>query len=544
MRRLSVRAVLLASLILPAWAAAANGCSAGVNGAGGGQFGGGFGGSVIGGHDGTGGGGTSTTNTGGGNGGGIVIPDGGGKDANDDVKNPCGSQCGPMELCDPAHLGIDDDCNYVVDEGCSCVPGQAHFCFKGDPSYRGTPGCFDGVEKCGENGVWGPCVGGVHATPEDQCWLNNTVGCHAIQTYPFVDVDLKTGTGNFSANAVTESWSVACPPGVSPCPTPGPTPPSDYKPIQSGEYTVTYQATTNDGGTESCTYPLFVGAPGLRVELSWDHPNGAPCTQATADTDCPESFECTPAGFCRDSVDLDLHVHNPGDTTHWSTQGGWKNDCTWANCVIGSFAAPTAPHWFPDTNMIPDPVNWYKDAVMQKNTCYYDPRGVGQEWQNANHGCHNPRLDVDDIDCDPSITDPNDANFCSPENINIDFPPKGAWTRVGVYYYGSHGHAYDIHPEVKIYCNGALAADLGSIADTSDPTMRDTSGYDSPVTFHPNQGGVAFWEVGDVIFPDGACATTQCTVQPLYTDPTTKTPVVVPGGQANGNFGPPYPPIP
>jgi hypothetical protein len=541
MRRPSVRAVLLASLILPVWAAAANGCSAGAKGTGSGFGGGGSPG--HGGHDGSGGSGAGMNTGGQGNGGGIVVPDSG-TDATDDVKNPCGSQCGPTELCDPDHLGIDDNCNYTVDEGCPCVAGQAHFCFKGDPSYRGSPGCFDGVEKCGETGTWGPCVGGVHATPEDQCWLNNTVGCHPITTYPFVDVDLKTGTGDFSADAVTETWSVACPQGVSPCPTPGPTPPSDYKPIQSGEYTITYQKTTGDGGMGSCTYPLFVGAPGLRVELSWEHPNGTACDPAGDGSDCPESFECMPTGFCRNSLDLDLHVHNPGVTSRWAPQGGWKDDCAYGNCVFGSFGQPNSPHWFPDTNMVPDPVNWYNDPVMQKNTCYYDPRGVGQEWQNLNKGCHNPRLDVDDVDCDPSITDPNHQEFCNPENINVDFPPKGAWTRVGVYYYDAHSHSYDVHPEVKIYCNGALAADLGSVADMNDPTMRDTSGYDSPVTFHSSQGGIVFWEVADVIFPDGACSTTQCTVQPLYADQTLKTPVTVPGGQANGNFGPPYPPVP
>jgi hypothetical protein len=60
--------------------------------------------------------------------------------------NPCGTQCGPTELCDPAHLGLDDNCNGEVDEGCTCNPGQAHWCFKGDPSYHGHPGCYDGSE--------------------------------------------------------------------------------------------------------------------------------------------------------------------------------------------------------------------------------------------------------------------------------------------------------------------------------------------------------------------------------------------------------------
>ena len=34
---------------------------------------------------------------------------------------------------------------------------------------------------------------------------------------------------------------------------------------RSGEYTVTYTKTLADMSTEECSYPLFVGAPGLRV---------------------------------------------------------------------------------------------------------------------------------------------------------------------------------------------------------------------------------------------------------------------------------------
>src|SRR6185436_18439117 len=109
----------------------------------------------------------------------------------------------------------------------------------------------------------------------------------------------------------------------------------------------------------------------------------------------------------------------------------------------------------------PDPVNWYLDPTFAKNTCYFAPRGVGDEWQALGQGCHNPRLDLDDITCDPSISDPNDFDFCAPENVNVDFPPKSVWTRVAAHYYSSHGFSYAVHPTVKIFCDGALAAELG-----------------------------------------------------------------------------------
>ena len=79
------------------------------------------------------------------------------------IENPCGSECGPEELCDGTYAGSDDDCDGIVDEGCPCASGVAQACFKGDPSYRSVDGCFDGSQKCNELGFWGDCIGGVPA---------------------------------------------------------------------------------------------------------------------------------------------------------------------------------------------------------------------------------------------------------------------------------------------------------------------------------------------------------------------------------------------
>jgi hypothetical protein len=46
--------------------------------------------------------------------------------------------CGEVELCDPRNnVAYDDDCDGEVDEDplCTCVPGTAQGCFKGDPTY-------------------------------------------------------------------------------------------------------------------------------------------------------------------------------------------------------------------------------------------------------------------------------------------------------------------------------------------------------------------------------------------------------------------------
>jgi hypothetical protein len=439
------------------------------------------------------------------------------------------SQCGPTELCDPSHLGIDDNCDGNVDEGCPCTPGDQHSCFKGDYQYITTPGCAAGIEKCSEVGAWGPCVGGFHAIAPDNCQLNDMTECHAITDLPFADVDLKTGTGNFSSNADSgsEAWTVACPAGVTPCPLPGPTPPSLYTPLQSGTYTITYDKTVN-GTPASCTYPLIVGAPGLRVELSWEHPTGDPNT-----------------------VDMDLHLHEPDNTNVWKTDGA-EQDCGYGNCKVGSFSGGglgNSPHWFSDTATPPDAVNWDKNPVVTLNTCYNDPKD-GSQWHGLNKGCHNPRLDFDDITCDPVITNPKNQEFCGPENINVDYPPTNQWFRVGVYYYSDHGNSSDFHPQIQIYCNGGLSADLGHDTDAGGNMIP--SGYSVPVTFAGGSGSSSdsassvFWLVADVLFlpqADGACAPATCIVQPLYADASMR-PLLSTRGQVESGFTPAYPPIP
>jgi hypothetical protein len=525
-RRVEVtRLAMLATLAASLGAAAVNGCAAT-----GGQveFTGGAssasGSTAQSGTSGT-GGVQSTSSAGGSIGvGGFNLGDSDGGDASDatgDVTAPCGSKCGPTELCDPAHLGYDDNCNGLVDEGCSCSPGAIHWCFEGPPSFRNTPGCFDGIETCSELGMWGPCVGGVQGWPMgNACYENNTMACHAISALPYATTDLKTGTGNFSLNAVvgSEKYAVQCPMGVSQCPAV--MPPESFQAIQSGEYTVTYtKMVAGSANPVSCTFPLFVGAQGLRVELSWNHPPAIGMSGA----------------------DLDLHVHEPVNTSPWSVMGQ-SQDCTWSSCKfdqisIGSFSAP---HWFPDNNVLPMPVNWDLDPVAMNNTCYNDLHGVGGEWAQLHMGCHNPRLDIDQIQCDLSITDPQNANFCTPENVNIDYPPNQQWVRVGVHYYFNHYVTYDVHPEIKIFCNGGLSADLGP-----------HSYYvpEQQVTFEPADGagtgqGNRFWIAGDVAFTTDACGVTSCVVQPIYSDPANKTPLLTLDTGAISTFLPAWPPPP
>jgi len=222
--------------------------------------------------------------------------------------NPCGTGCGDEELCFGVNKGLDDDCDGVVDEGCACTDGQASSCFEGDPSYLGPehPGCNAGTMYCTELGGWGPCEGGNHAT--DMCFNADPLGCHPINVVPFGTVDLTTGPGNFNDDPAIDSAPVRghVPPRRRPCPLPNGT---DYTPLQSGEYTVTYTKTI-DGVDTVCSFPLFVGARGLRVELSWN--------------------------FEDETVDLDLHMKKPMSVLPWVT-GGAEQDCGYGNCVASDF---------------------------------------------------------------------------------------------------------------------------------------------------------------------------------------------------------------
>lgn len=435
-----------------------------------------------------------------------------GEDVPPDVPiNPCGTGCGTTELCDGIHKGLDDNCNGVVDEGCNCTSGQVESCFKFDSSFLGQGECAPGSQQCTENGTWGPCLGGAH--PDENCQVV-ALGCHAIKATPFATVPLSDGAGTFDDNADPGSgmYTVTCPGGVNPCPMADAM--GNVQVLVSGEYTVTYTKTVA-GTPETCMFPLYVGARGLRVELSWNFP------------------------VAPDDVDLDLHMHQPATMGAWNSSGTTQ-DCGYANCNVGDgfpspFTGSNAPDWFPATAPFGDPVDWYKAPVMTDNLCYYAPRGAGQDWIDEGLGCHNPRLDIDNVNCDPSVTDVESLQFCVPENINVDFPPPDKWIRIGVHYFSAHGYTGQIKPVVKIFCDGVLSAELGKHGFyTPESEVVWTDAEDD-----------RFWPVADVVFKKDQCSST-CIVQPIYADDQIKQPIFE-TSQALGTtyaFGPAYPPVP
>lgn len=449
-----------------------------------------------------------------GSGGGVQIGDDGGAGGPPVMTNACNSQCGPTELCDDDHLGIDDDCDGQVDEICSCKPGQTHACFAGDPSYRGMGACKDGTERCTEVGVFSGCQGGKQATAPDNCQMPTTgTGCTDITASPFAQVNLAAGTGAFASDADpgSSSYAITCPTGVTSCPQP--TSSGFFTALQSGQYGVTYTKTVN-GTPETCNFSVYVGGGGLRVELSWDNDG---VEAGSGDLKGP---------------DLDLHVHKPNSTTPWQLgDQGTPDDCFYGNCKAGNYepgASVPGPEWFSDSGT---PHNWSFSSVAKNNSCYFAPRGLGGAWQDLGLGCHNPRLDIDNFGCDASVKDPSSADFCAPENVNLDEVPDGAFFRVGVFYDGVCTKTLPTHPTLRVYCAGGEVAELGE------------QGYDAPVTFTPDADcGKTFWVAADIYVHQGTCAVS-CTVLPIYADGGQK-PLFLTRDDTKTTFGPAYPAAP
>ncbi len=415
------------------------------------------------------------------------------------IGNPCEGECGPTELCgDGQGNGLDDDCNGVVDEGCTCTPGTSRDCFLGPPSRRNVGACSDGVMTCNEFGVWDPCGRGVFPTNEacdgidndcDGTADNGLSGCSAGVECPGNEVIAPLSTHVLDASRVVltsgatptgYTWTIDCPDSVPAalCPalaTPNAATTSAYF-TASGAYRVSITMTLSDGSTTNCAWTVYVrgGEGSLRVELNWDS-----MTDATG-------------------TDVDLHLHRwtrNGVDSNWFTD----DDCYWSNCQPDSSGG----------------VSWGL-ANSDLDNCDDAPHGGGADWRSLGY-CRNPRLDVDtngtDGSCRASETNPDLEAFCAPENINIDNPVIGQPYRIMVNYYSDHGNARETNAWVNIYCGGAIRASYG----------RDTPFF----MFQRNDGSVpggpfgsgygpdnASWLVADVVFFQGDCGL-DCRVYPL-----------------------------
>lgn len=71
-----------------------------------------------------------------------------------------GTDC-VAEICD----GLDNNCDGVVDEGCSCDAGESQDCYPGPPPTLGIGRCAQGTQTC-DGGTWSDCQGATLPTDE------------------------------------------------------------------------------------------------------------------------------------------------------------------------------------------------------------------------------------------------------------------------------------------------------------------------------------------------------------------------------------------
>lgn len=245
-----------------------------------------------------------------------------------------------------------------------------------------------------------------------------------------------------------------------------------------------------------CTQIVKVRAPGLRVELCW-----------------PE------VGAGQGEHDVDLHLArlqgNPnGDGKHgWFTTAGAApnaDDCYYSpNSACGNRFNTNG-----STSATP---GWYLDEITD------EPGGVGvcHGWGSRRFDgsvpgtqkrpCASPRLDRDNITCNPNIEDPNAPeqdveqqgknpdNFCGPENINLDGKvlTQGERFAIGVQCYdcvqGKNGAGAPARPRVNIYCDGELKLGFGY-----DPSKPDGSPQSPQLLTEGQTYYGSFWNVATV----------------------------------------------
>jgi hypothetical protein len=275
-----------------------------------------------------------------------------------------------------------------------------------------------------------------------------------------------------------------------------------------------------------------VRAPGLRVELCWPIRD-------------PETAKN------KNDNDVDLHVARLQGNPNGDGKHGWF---TTANPQANSGSQPNTDdcYYSPNSacsNRIPggkDANTW--TPKWYANELTPEPGGVGvcHGWGSRRFDgttpftqparpCTSPRLDRDNIACDPSIEDPSSpeqdpgqqgdvaSNFCGPENINIDGNiPVGDRFAVGVQCYncvkGNNGEAtaQPAQPRVNIYCDGDYVQGFGY--DPQKPAGADQS--PSLWTEGQTYNG-SMWQVGVVTW-NGSGTDKPCTFAPSSAGPEWK----------------------
>ena len=445
--------------------------------------------------------------------------------------------------------GFDDDCDGLVDEGCSCpAAGTTKDCYlvpasQADPTSKKPVGwCTDnskGSLDCAgtEFPKWsGTCRGAQPPYAHDICAVGDfncdglpqnsdttDCSCHTavvtcptapLQEKPFPSptaiqkIDGTTWIANGQAAQATGwKWTVLggdCD-NILPHPTfaiynntnstaanarigtrtpiqfNATSTPPEYM-STSGSPLISMQAATGNGLAGGVVYPAFA--------LSGDYVVQGEFDLANTHYVCTQKVEVRADGIraelCWDTVgqlggltngganDIDLHFarlqgitctgKNGWDNT--CTTGGKYQDCWWDN--VGGCRDDSA-----------NPPGWgYSDSPDSACIGWGSKRHQkGSALGTYTQGCTNPRLDRDNITCDPTVDDPNsqatDINeFCGPENINLDNPADNDSFVVGVNHFGNSDGTSNAKVHVNLYCQGARVLSVGYNPASTPPSQN------------------------------------------------------------------------
>jgi hypothetical protein len=153
---------------------------------------------------------------------GLPSPAGAGGSASTSTTGTAGSGgvpgCVPSpEICD----GLDNNCNGIVDETCpGCVPGGAVPCYPGVPDTIDVGVCKEGIQVCGADGVWGPCVGAV--VPKQEACNGLDDDCNGTSDDGVIGAGEPCATGQPGECAagitICKSPAIVCAPDILPSP--------------------------------------------------------------------------------------------------------------------------------------------------------------------------------------------------------------------------------------------------------------------------------------------------------------------------------------
>lgn len=432
--------------------------------------------------------------------------------------------------------GFDDDCDGLVDEGCSCDgAGLTKTCYlvPASQTFAGLPvgwcaqnskGTVDCVKPSSEFlGTWsGQCRGAQPPYADDVC-ANGDFNCDGkdqnskatdcsckgdpvqcptapLETAPYpppAALPLKVDAAGWFlnpadvGNATNWKWTLSggdCD-NILPHPT--------FSMFATSVASSSVGAQVDTLGTNNKEHGYVATSPSLTssfypaFSLSGDYKVQGEFDLNGKHYSCQQKIQVRAPGLrveaCWDTeingVDLDLHVAQL--TTGAScAQKGWSGTCSEQDCYYGNCKS-SSPNWYPPT--------------AATSVC----QGWGSQTKGA---CNNPRLDIDTnggTDCNPTQTNPNSTNFCGPENINIDAPGNGAKFAVGVKYFSGDDVS---RTHVNVYCNGERVLSTGYNPVTSNDFPKLTEDG-------ANSSG-DFWKVA-MITTSVTSAGIACDVKPV-----------------------------